>query len=157
MHFYFASWGKITTGAILPLAKYDWLTAKSEPRNNRTLVIDTNNSTMFTLLLDLNIICERRWIQFKMQYSPSRVLHLMAKYTLPFSKRVILDRKITLKQQIFSVRSSRDSPIKKKLLSDPVLIRQNWLQSWSSRIPSWSVLISGLKTWSSSGLPDCLF
>jgi len=28
MYFYFASWGKRTTGAILPLAKYDWLKAK---------------------------------------------------------------------------------------------------------------------------------
>ena len=28
MYFYFASWGKTTTGAILPLAKYDWLKAK---------------------------------------------------------------------------------------------------------------------------------
>jgi len=38
---------------------------------------------------------------------------------------------ITLKQQIFSQ-------------SDPVLIRQFWkkLQSWSSPIQSWSVLIS---------------
>jgi len=28
MYFHFASWGKRTTGAILPLAKYDWLKAK---------------------------------------------------------------------------------------------------------------------------------
>jgi len=28
MYFYFVSWGKSTTGAILPLAKYDWLKAK---------------------------------------------------------------------------------------------------------------------------------
>ena len=28
MYFDFASWGKRTTGAILPLAKYDWLKAK---------------------------------------------------------------------------------------------------------------------------------
>jgi len=28
MYFYFASWDKRTTGAILPLAKYDWLEAK---------------------------------------------------------------------------------------------------------------------------------
>jgi len=28
---------------------------------------------MFTLLLDLNIICEQRWIQFEMQNTPSRV------------------------------------------------------------------------------------
>ena len=28
IYFYFASWGKRTTVAILPLAKYDWLNAK---------------------------------------------------------------------------------------------------------------------------------
>jgi len=28
LYFYFASSGKRTTGAILPLAKYDWLKAK---------------------------------------------------------------------------------------------------------------------------------
>jgi len=28
MYFYFPSWGKRITGAILPLAKYDWLKAK---------------------------------------------------------------------------------------------------------------------------------
>jgi len=28
MYFYFTSWGKRTTRAILPLAKYDWLKAK---------------------------------------------------------------------------------------------------------------------------------
>ena len=28
INFYFASWGKRTAGAILPLAKYDWLKAK---------------------------------------------------------------------------------------------------------------------------------
>jgi len=28
MYFCFASWGKGTTGAILPLAKYNWLKAK---------------------------------------------------------------------------------------------------------------------------------
>jgi len=28
IHFSFASWGKRTTGAILPLAKYDWLKTK---------------------------------------------------------------------------------------------------------------------------------
>jgi len=28
IYFYFTSWGKRTTGAILRLAKYDWLKAK---------------------------------------------------------------------------------------------------------------------------------
>jgi len=39
--------------------------------NNRTAGIDTNHSTMFTLLLELNVICEQRWIQFELQTSPS--------------------------------------------------------------------------------------
>jgi len=28
---------------------------------------------MFTLLLEPNVICEQRWIQFELQNSPSRV------------------------------------------------------------------------------------
>jgi len=44
-----------------------------EPRNNLTAGIDTNRSTMFMLLLELNVICEQRWIQFQLQNSPSRV------------------------------------------------------------------------------------
>jgi len=34
---------------------------------------DTYHSTMFMLLLDHIVICEQRWIQFKLQTSPSRV------------------------------------------------------------------------------------
>jgi len=53
-------------------------------------------------------------------------------------------RIITLKQQNFS----QSDPVlirqfKKKLQSDAVLSGLNWLQSWSSPIQSWSVLISG--------------
>jgi len=36
----------------------------------------------FTLLVELNVICEQRWIQLELQNSPSRVLRLMAKYTI---------------------------------------------------------------------------
>jgi len=46
---------------------------ESRTRNNRTAGIDTNHSTVFTLLLELNVICEQRWIHFKVQNSPSRV------------------------------------------------------------------------------------
>jgi len=64
-------------------------------------------------------VCEQKWIQFELQKSPSRVLHLMAKCKLPFSKAVKSDhnyifdilRIIPLNQQKFSQ-------------SDPVLIRQ---------------------------------
>jgi len=58
---------------------------RAEPTNNRTAGIDTNHSTMFTLLLKLNVICEQRWIQFELQNSPSRVFALMTKYILPLA------------------------------------------------------------------------
>jgi len=56
---------------------------RAEPTNNRTAGINTNHSTMFTLLLELllNVICEQRWIQFELQNRSSRVFALMAKYT----------------------------------------------------------------------------
>jgi len=37
---------------------------RPEPTNNRTAGIDTYHSTMFTLLLDLNVISEQRWMKF---------------------------------------------------------------------------------------------
>jgi len=64
---------------------------RAEPTNNRTAGIDTNYSTMSTLLLKLNVMCEQRWIQFKLQNSPAEILHLMAKYALLFSKPVNSD------------------------------------------------------------------
>jgi len=45
---------------------------RAEPTNNRTTAIDTYHSTMFTLLVDLNVISEQRWIQFELENSPSR-------------------------------------------------------------------------------------
>jgi len=45
---------------------------RAEPTNNRTAGIDTYHYTMFTLLVDLNVISEQRWIQFEMQKSPNR-------------------------------------------------------------------------------------
>jgi len=106
---------------------------------------------MFTLLLDLNIVCGQKWIQFEWQNSLSRVYtfdgkihyHLANLWNRVTTKIFDIFRIITLKQQNFSQ-------------SDPVLIRQikkncspiqswsgqNWLQSWSSPIQSRSVLIS---------------
>jgi len=45
-------------------------------------------NTTGEVVTELNVVCEQRWIQFELQNSPtpSRFLHLMAKYTLPFSK-----------------------------------------------------------------------
>jgi len=64
---------------------------RAEPTNNHTAGIGPKHSTMFTLLLQLNVICEQKWIQFELQNSPRRSLHLIAKYTVPFSKPVKSD------------------------------------------------------------------
>jgi len=45
---------------------------RAEPTHSRTAGIDTNHSTMFTLLLELNVMCVQRWIQFEFQNIPSR-------------------------------------------------------------------------------------
>jgi len=48
---------------------------RAEPTNNRTPSVDTlaYHLTMFTLLPDLNVISEQRWIHLELQNSPSRV------------------------------------------------------------------------------------
>jgi len=46
---------------------------RADPSNNRTAGTDTYHSTVSTLLLDLNVIREQRWIEFELQNSPSRV------------------------------------------------------------------------------------
>jgi len=46
---------------------------RAELTNNRTAGIDTSHSLVLTLLLELNVICEQRWMQFELQNSPSRV------------------------------------------------------------------------------------
>jgi len=89
---------------------------------------------MFMLLLELNLIWERRWKQFELKIVPAEFLYLMTKYTLPFGKPVnrittkVFDnfRIITLKQQKFP--QSDPVLIRPKLASvliqsDPVLIR----------------------------------
>jgi len=125
---------------------------REEPMNNRTASIATNHSTMFTLLQELILICEQKWIQFELQNSPSRVFAFDGKilYTLPFSNPVKwittksfgIFRIITLKQQKFS----QSYPVVilqfwKKLQYDPVLIRPKLA---SVLVQSWSVLISAL-------------
>ena len=56
--------------------------------NTRTTGIDTYHSTMFTLLLELNVICGQRWIQFEWKNSLSRAFVIDGDITLPFSKSV---------------------------------------------------------------------
>jgi len=56
-----------------------------EPMNTRTAGIDTNHSIMFTLLLELNLMCGQRWIQFEFQNIPSRAFAIDGKlYTTIF-------------------------------------------------------------------------
>jgi len=105
---------------------------RAEPRTNCTAGTETNHSTMFRLLLELNVICEQKWIQFELQNSPSRVFvfdgklhyHLANLRNRITTKIFDIFRIITLKQQKFS----QSNPVlirqfSKKLQSDPVLIR----------------------------------
>jgi len=57
---------------------------RAEPRNNCTAGTHTNHSNYVHVAtrIELNVICEQRWIQFELQNSPSRVLQMMAKYKL---------------------------------------------------------------------------
>jgi len=58
---------------------------REEPTNTRTAGIDTNHSTMFTLLLELNVMCGQQWIQFEFQNIPSRAFAIDGKiYTTIF-------------------------------------------------------------------------
>jgi len=45
---------------------------RAEPMNTHTAVIDTNHSTMFTLILEFNLVCGQRRKKFELQDSPSR-------------------------------------------------------------------------------------
>jgi len=66
---------------------------RAEPRNNRTAGIDTNHSTMFMLLLELNVTVyvNKGGYSSNRKIVPAELLQLMAKYTLPFSKPVKSD------------------------------------------------------------------
>jgi len=67
---------------------------RAELTNNHTAGIDPDHSTMFALLLELNRICEQKWIQFELQNnSPSRVFAFDGKIytTMAFSKPVKSD------------------------------------------------------------------
>ena len=83
---------------------------------------------------------------------PVVFLHLMAKYTLPFSKPVKSDRNeifwyfwnnYNKTTKIFWVRSSPVRQFWKNCSPIQYCSAKNWLKSWSSPIQSWSVLISG--------------
>jgi len=52
---------------------------RADPTNTRTAGMYTNHSTMFTLLLELNVMCGQRWIQFEFQNIPSRAFAIDGK------------------------------------------------------------------------------
>jgi len=52
---------------------------REEPPNMRTAGTDTNYSTMFTLLPELNVVCGQRCIQFELQNCPSRAFAIDGK------------------------------------------------------------------------------
>jgi len=60
---------------------------RAEPVDNRTAGIDA--IMLMLSLLELNLLCEQRFSNCKLV--PAEFLHLMAKYTLPFSKPVKSD------------------------------------------------------------------
>ena len=108
---------------------------RAESRNIRTAGIDTNHPTMFTLLLELNVICDQRWIQFELQNSSRRVFAFDGKiYTTIywFSKPVKSDHNYYFwyfqNNHIKTTKFAQSNPVLirqfwKKLQSDPVLIR----------------------------------
>jgi len=51
----------------------------AEPTSTRTAGIDTNHSTMLTLLLEFNLVCGQRWKQFELQNRPSRAFAIDGK------------------------------------------------------------------------------
>jgi len=58
---------------------------REKTTNTRTAGIDTIYSTIFTLLLELNVMCGQRWIQFEFQNIPSRAFAIDGKlYTTIF-------------------------------------------------------------------------
>ena len=61
---------------------------RTELTNTRTTGIDAYHSTMLTLLLELNVICGQKWIEFEWQNSLSRAFVIVGKIALPFSKSV---------------------------------------------------------------------
>jgi len=84
---------------------------REEPTNTPTAGIDPDHSTMFTFVLELNVMCGQRWMQFEFQNIPSRAFAIDGKlyttifpwqnihyqpvgsfvYTRPFSKSVKTD------------------------------------------------------------------
>jgi len=97
---------------------------KAEPTNTRIAGVNTYHSSVFTLLLELNVICGQRWIQFEWQNSLTRAFVIDGRITLPLSKSVKSDHNWNFwyvqnnnieTKNIFSVRSSPDPPIFKKI------------------------------------------
>jgi len=109
---------------------------RAEPRNDHTPAMDTNHSTMFTLLPELNVIYEQRWIGHS---SNSKIVpeecfiwwqnmhyHIANLWNQITTKIFHIFRIITLKQE----KLSQSDPVlihqfSKKLQSDPVQVYLN--------------------------------
>ena len=105
---------------------------RAEPTNTCTTGVDTYHSSMFMSLLEINVICGQRCIQFEWQNSLSRACVIDGKIPLPFSKSVKSDHNWNFwyvqnnhieTKYIFSVRSSLIRQSSKILKSESVLIR----------------------------------
>ena len=118
---------------------------RAESTNNHTAGIDANHSTMFTLLLECNEICEQRWIQFELQYGPLQSfcigwqnIHYHLANLLNRIKTKIFDifRVIILKQQnSLSPIQSWSANFEETCSPIQPWSCHDWLQSWPSPDP----------------------
>ena len=103
----------------------------TEPTNIRTAGIDTNLATMFTLLLELNVVCGQRWIQFELQNSLSGTFAIDGKIHTTISQMCEIGSQLNFwhvhnnhikTTKIFLVRSSPDPA---KTFFSPVPVRSS--------------------------------
>jgi len=134
---------------------------RAEPLNTRTASTDTNTSTTFSLLLAVRTQCciwslDKGGCSSNSKIVPAELLSLLddkifnsllylsTNVSNHITRKTLMWLNNHIKTtKILSVRSSPDPPILKKNCS-PIQSwsGQNWLQSWSSPIQTWSVLIS---------------
>jgi len=124
---------KTLASKVYPLQAKPKEMVRAQPTNNHTAGIGPNYSTEFTLLLELDVICEQNWVQLELQNIPGEFCiwwqnmhcHLGNLWNRITTKVFDIFRIITLKQQNFSQSDPvliRSSQFSKKLQSRPVLI-----------------------------------
>jgi len=121
---------------------------REKPTNTHAAGIDTYHSTMFTLLLELNVTCGQRWVKFELQNIASRAFAVDGKiYTTiflwqnihyqPVWSFVMHDQLANQLNRITTKILVQNNHIKKKFSqSDQVLIRQ-----FSKKLQSYPVMI----------------